>query len=399
VQADRGKAEEHFSFEFEAEKLGRVCCRPLNLKLLFRFTNLIKSAPDSVRDFVCALLSVVGERRDAAVPEDRAISGEQAKAMTDQDLEQFAARFLEAADWIGPCGRTQPTSEGADERSYSERLKRAFEVYEKGLAENTKSYPVTDVSSDAILSDTEHGPRLIRGASIEAEKTAFWDPTVKESSSFWNGGHKQWHRAVGMTPVKFRSFFGNIWENWQRQNSGIAQHIGGSLATLGRLKQELVNCEIPSHARTKIGEKLEKIRGRLKALRAEASEWAIEVAYDRVLLGVVIIALLSAMFLYLIVRANSPSQEVVIRNLADTVHSLSERMDAQTKELAELNKRYDSGQTIGAPHAYVEAEPTTKITHVDTKPQKGRKKHGRRYSSVGEQDRKTRTTLPSPALN
>jgi len=40
VAADQGKAEEHFSFEFETEKLGRVCCRPLNFKLLFRLTDL-----------------------------------------------------------------------------------------------------------------------------------------------------------------------------------------------------------------------------------------------------------------------------------------------------------------------------------------------------------------------
>ncbi len=271
-------------------------------------------------------------------------------------------------------------------------------MYEKGLAEQTKSYPLLDVFSDAVLSDTEHGSKLIRGASIEAEKPAFWNPTVKESSSFWNVGLKQWHRTVGMAPAKFRSLFGNIGENWQKQNSGIAQHIIGSLATLKTLKQELVNREIPSHARNKIGEQLEKIRGRLKALRVEANEWAIKVAYDRVLLGVVIIGLLSATFLYLIARANSRLQEVAaIRNLADTVRSLSERMDTQTRELAELIKRYDAEQRIPAQQAHVEAEPTTKITRVDTKPQKGRKTHGRRYSSLS--GRKTRNTLPSRALN
>ena len=66
MAADQGKAEENFGFEFETEGLGRVCCRPLNFKLLFKFTDLIKSAPDTVPDFVCALLSVVGEQRDAA---------------------------------------------------------------------------------------------------------------------------------------------------------------------------------------------------------------------------------------------------------------------------------------------------------------------------------------------
>jgi hypothetical protein len=100
VAADQGKAKENFGFEFETEGLGRVHCRPLNFKLLFQFTDLIKSAPDTVPDFVCSLLSVVGERRDAA--EGRAISREQAKTLTDQELEQFAARFLEAANWIGP---------------------------------------------------------------------------------------------------------------------------------------------------------------------------------------------------------------------------------------------------------------------------------------------------------
>ncbi len=202
-----------------------------------------------------------------------------------------------------------------------------------------------------------------------------------------------------MVPGKFRSFFGNIGENWQKQNGGIAQHIRGSLAIVKTLKQELVNRGIRAHTRNKIGEHLEKIWGSLKALRTEANEWAIKVASDRVLLGVVIIGLSSAMFLYLIARANSRLQQVAaIRNLADTVHGLSERMDAQTRELAELIKRYDSEQKIAAQHAYIEAD-SAKITDVDPIPQKGRRKHGRRYSSVSGQDRKTRTTLPSRVLN
>jgi hypothetical protein len=91
VARDQDKAEEHLGFDFETEKLGRVYCRLLNFKLLFRFTALTKSAPDTVPDFLWALLSVVGERRDDAAPEDRAISWDQAKALTDQELEQFAA--------------------------------------------------------------------------------------------------------------------------------------------------------------------------------------------------------------------------------------------------------------------------------------------------------------------
>jgi len=311
-----------------------------------------------VPDFVCALLSVVGERRDAAVPQDRAISGKQAKALTDQELEQFAARFLQAAIWIGPGGRTQPTSQGADERSHGERLKRAFEVYEKGLAEHAQSYPLLDVFSDAVPSDSEHGLRLIRGASIKAEKPAFWDPVKENFPSFWNGGLKQWHRAA---PPKFKSFFGSIGEKWQKHNGGIGQHIGASLATLRAVKQELVNREIPSHTLNKIGEQVEKIRGRLKTLRAKANQWATKVVYHRILLGVAIIGLLSPMFFYLIVRANSRSQEVpAIRNLGNTLHSLSERMDLQTRELAELIKEHDSEQRRVA-------QPTTNLMRNDKK--------------------------------
>ncbi|MGO9060955.1 MAG: hypothetical protein ACLQU2_26765 [Candidatus Binataceae bacterium] len=388
MAADQGKAEEHFSFEFETEKLGRVCCRPLNFKLLFRLTDLVKSAPDTAPDFVCALLSVVGERRDAAVSEDRAISGEQVKALTDQELEQFAARFLEAASWIGP-GRTQPTSEGADQRSYGERLKRAFEVYEKGLAEHAQPYPLLDVFSDAVSSDSEHGLRLISGASIEAEKPAFWDPVKESFPSFWNGGLKQWHRAVGVAPAKFKSFFGNIGEKWQKPNGGSGPHIGESLATLGAVKQELVNREIPSPTLNKIGQQLEKIRGRLKTLRAEANEWASKVIYHRVLLGVVIIGLLSPMFFYLIVRANSRSQEVAaIRNLGDTLRSLSQGMDLQTKELAalaELIKKHDSEQL--KEHDSEQRRVAQQLTQLDTKRQKGREKRPHHYSSLGGRHR------------
>lgn len=378
MAADQGKAEEHFSFEFETEKFGRVCCRPFNLKLLFRFTDLIKGAPDTVRDFICALLSVIGKRRDAAFPQDRAISREQAKALTDQELEQFAARFLEATSWIGPGGRAQPTSEGVDERSYGEKLKRAFEVYEQGLAEDAQPYPLLDVFSDAVPSNSEHGLRLIRGASIKAEKPACWDPVKESFSSFWNGGLKQWHRAAGMAPAKFKNFFGNIVEKLQKHSGGIGQHIGESLATLGAVKQVLVNRGIPFHTLNKIGKQLEDIRGRLKTIRAETNEWASKAAYHRVLLGVVIICLLSPMFFYLIVRANSRSQDVAtIRNLADSLHSLSERVDVQTKELTELIKEHDSEQRRVA----------SQTTRLDTTRQKGREKRPHHISSLGGRHR------------
>jgi hypothetical protein len=197
--------------------------------------------------------------------------------------------------------RTQPTSEGADECSYSERLKRAFEAYEKGLAEEPS--PLLDGFSDVVLSDSDLQRRLIRGASIEAAKPGFWDSV------------KKWRRAVGVASVKCKRFFANIGEKSQQQNSGIARHIEVSLATPGALKQQLVNREIRSHTLPKIGEQLEKIRGRLKSLRAEADESVNKVVYRRVSLGVVmfaaIIGLWSPVFLYLIARANSRSQELV----------------------------------------------------------------------------------------
>ena len=370
MAVDQSKAEEDFGFEFETEGLGRVCCRPLNFKLLFRFTDLIKSVPDTVPDFVCSLLSVVGERRDAAVPEGRAISREQAKTLTDQELEQFAARFLEAANWIGPGGKAEPTVEGGEECSYGQRLKRAFWAYEKGLAEHSEPSPRLDGFSDAGSSDREHGWSLVTGISIEAEKPAFSDPVKQIFSGFSNCGLEQWHRAVAVVPAKFTSFFANIAEKWQKQNSRIAQHIGESFAALE-----------------------DKIRAHLKTLRAEGNEWATKMVYHRVLLGVVILVaiidLLSPVFLYLIVRANWRAQErAAIGNLADTVRSLSERMDAQTRDLAELIKQHDSEQGTAA----------QQTTHLDVNPQEGREKRPHHHSPFSGQHRKARNTHPSSAL-
>ena len=115
--------------------------------------------------------------------------------------------------------------------------------------------------------------------------------------------------------------------------------------------------------------------------------------YHRVLLGVVILVaiidLLSPVFLYLIVRANWRAQErAAIGNLADTVRSLSERMDAQTRELAELIKQHDSEQGTAA----------QQTTHLDVNPQKGREKPPFHHSSFRGQHRKARNTHPSPAL-
>jgi hypothetical protein len=369
VAADQSKAEENFGFEFETEGLGRVCCRPLNFKLLFKFTDLIKSAPDTVPDFVCSLLSVIGERRDAAVPEDRAISREQAKTLTDQELEQFAARFLEASNWIGPSGKAEPTAEGGEERSYGQRLKRTFGAYEKGLAEQSEPSPQLDGFSDAVSSDSEHGWRLVTGPPIEAEKPVVSDPVKEIYTGFSNGGLEQEHLAVGVA-AKFTRVFANIADKWQKQNSRISQHIGESRAALE-----------------------DKIRAHLKTLRAEANEWATKMVFHRVILGVVIFAaiidLLSPVFLYLIVRANSRAQGLTaIGNLADTVRSLSQRMDAQTRELAELIKQHDSEQETAA----------QQTTHLEVNQQKRREKRPHPHSSFSGQHRKARNTHPSPAL-
>jgi hypothetical protein len=370
VAVDESNAEEHLGFELETEGLGRVCCRPLNLKLLFKFTDLIKSAPDTVPDFVCSLLSVVGERRDAAVPEGRAISREQAKTLTDQELEQFAARFLEATNWIGPGGKAEPAAEGGEECSYGQRLKRTFVAYEKGLAEQSGPYPLLDSFSDAASGESEYGWRLVAGGSSEAEKPAFSDPVKEIFTGFSNGGLEQWHRAVGVPSAKLTRLFANIAEKWQTQNSRIAQHIGESLASLE-----------------------DKIRAHLNTLRAEANEWATKMVYHRVLLGVVIfvaiIDLLSPVFLYFIVRANSRVQEfAAMGNLADTVRSLSERMDAQTRELTELIKQHDAEQVTAA----------QQTTHLDVNRPKGREKHPHDHSSFSGKHRRARNTHPSNAL-
>jgi hypothetical protein len=187
---------------------------------------------------------------------------------------------------------------------------------------------------------------------------------------FFSGGIEQWHRAVGVAPAKFTRFVANIAEKWQKQNGRISHHMGESLAAL-----------------------VDKIRAHLKTLRAKANEWATKMVYHRVLLGVVIFAaiidLLTPVFLYLIVRANSRAQELAIGNLAETVRSLSERMDAQTREVAELIKQHDPEQGTAA----------QQTTHLDVNPQKRREKRMHHHSSFSGQHRKPRNTHPSPALN
>src|SRR5215469_14020608 len=113
MSEDQVRVRDNSGFEFETETLGRIHCWPFDLKLLFRFVDLMKVAPDTVRDCVCALLSVVGERWDPTAFEDRRISTEQAKTLTDQERERFAERFLEAANWMGAVEKAEATPEGA----------------------------------------------------------------------------------------------------------------------------------------------------------------------------------------------------------------------------------------------------------------------------------------------
>ena len=393
MAVDQGKAEEHLGFEFETERLGRVCCRPLDFKLLFRFTDLLKRTPDTVPDFISALLSVVGERCNAAVPEERAISWEEAKALTDQEMEEFAAKFLEAGNWIGPGVRAQPTSEGVGECSHGERLRRAFEAYEEALARQTKPYPLADGVSEVVPSDSDLRRSLIRVASIEAPKSAFWDSVKKSVSDLRIGSLEQWHRTVGAAPVKFKRLLAKIGEKWQGRDSRIAQHSGASRATVGALEQRLVNHEAPSRTLHKINERLERIRERLKQFWAEAHESVGKVVDRRVLPGVVIFAaiigLLSAVYLYLNALVNSRSQELAaIGKLTDTVRSLSERMDAQTRELAELVKRHDFELRSAAQQK----------SSLDTAPQKAHAKRPHHQSSLRAQRRQARSTPPSAAL-
>src|SRR5215472_18517317 len=122
MSEDQVRVRDNSGFEFETETLGRIHCWPFDLKLLFRFVDLMKLAPDTVRACACALLSVVGERWDPASFENRRISTEQAKNFTDQELEQFAERFLEAANWIETVEKAESTQEGAAEWSHAERL-------------------------------------------------------------------------------------------------------------------------------------------------------------------------------------------------------------------------------------------------------------------------------------
>jgi hypothetical protein len=390
--AGQGKAEEQLGFEFETEKLGRVYCRPLNFKRLFRLTDLTKRAPDTVPDFLCALLSVVGQRRDIAPSADGAISGEQARTLTEQELEQFAAKFLKAANWVGLGGRTKPTGESAEECSHSEQLKRAFEAYEKGLAEEARSYPLLDGFSEVVFGDSDLKRRSITGLT-GAAKPGFWYSVNKSISGVLNGGLEQGQRVRRVASVDCKRLLGNARKKWQQQKSGIARHVGLSLTTLRALRQQLVNSAIPSHILHKIDDQLEKIRGRLKPLRAKGDESVNRVVYRRVLLGVVIFAavigLCSPVFLYLIARADSRSQELVaIGNLTRAVSSLSERMDIQTRELAELVKKHDAEMRNAA------QQPGP----LHTCRQEARDKRPYHHASIREQQRKVRNTPPTRAL-
>jgi hypothetical protein len=169
--------------------------------------------------------------------------------------------------------------------------------------------------------------------------------------------------------------------------------VGVAVTTLRALRQELVNRAISSHILRKIDDQLEKIRGRLKPLRAEGNESVNRVIYRRFLLGVVIFAavigLCSPVFFYLIARADSRSQEhIAIQNLTRAVSSLSDRMDIQTRELAELLKKRDA-----------EMRNTAQQTGpLRTCRQQARDKRRYRHASMREQQRKVRNTPPTRAL-
>jgi hypothetical protein len=371
VSEDQVRVIENSRFEFEAETLGRIYCRPFDLKLLFRFIDLIKLAPDTVRDCVCSLLSVVGERLNDAVPEERGISMEQAKALSDLEIEQFAARFLEAANWIGPLGKAKVTPGGSAELPYGERLKCVLETYEKRLAEETKFYSPPDVFSGVV---PDHGERRLRSI-VDAKSPASLGSVAVSGS--WNSDLEQRHRLVRGDRTEVNGLLEKGMEN-----TGTFQRIREVFESLKAHKQDILNRHI------RVGN-LQKIRTIYqKLLRSKLYEWETKSVYIRFLAGVLVISLFILMVLDLIVLRTWHRQELAaIVSLTSNVDRLSERTDAQTKILVELIKQHDS-----------ERENSVRGTpQFDAKLKKNERQQ-LQHSSLGVQRRKAVDTHCSRAL-
>jgi hypothetical protein len=119
-----------------------------------------------------------------------------------------------------------------------------------------------------------------------------------------------------------------------------------------------------------------------KTFQSKSGPWETKPVYIH-LAGLLVIGVFISLVLDLVALRNLRAQELAaIVNLTNTVHALSDRMDAQTKTLAQLIEQHDSEQRSAAPQT----------TQLDAKPKKRSERHQRQHSSLGVQHRKARHT-------
>jgi hypothetical protein len=361
VAEERNRATEDSGFDFETKTLGHIRCHPLDLEVLFRFTDLVKAAPETVRECICSLLSAAGERWDATLPEDRGISREQARTLTDQELEQFAARFLEATNWIGPGETAELTTDGIVECSYGERLDLALKTYERRLT-SSKLRLLPNPFSDVVPKRSQKQSKSTSDAYIEPKGLAHKGSAQDKLSSFRRGGVERRHRVFGLVAKKLKEFLKGG-RDWQEQKGARFQRMRRALGSLKTLQQNLLDLSIIRfRALQKIGRQPEGAGVQLKALRSKSTKSGIKAIYNRVLVGIFIIGLSTSAVLDLVtVRSLALRQLAATANLNDAVRNLSERMDAQSKALTELIEQRSSEHGIVA----------QQVGHLDTKRQRG----------------------------
>jgi hypothetical protein len=139
-------------FEINTGQLGRICCGTLTLKLHANLTRALKSSPVSARDTSSVLLSLVGKRLDATETYG-ALSKDQTDQLKDEELENFAANFLEKNRWLIESGHREPLSEKLHGCSSMENLRQALADYEARLERNQPWSALTKFQGDLMRSD------------------------------------------------------------------------------------------------------------------------------------------------------------------------------------------------------------------------------------------------------
>lgn len=357
-------------FEIGTAKLGRIRCRSLSPELLFKCTDGRKRAPDTVREFICLLLSIVGERQDNP---DREITREQAEALTDEEIELLRQRFLETA--IGPGAKAELATKDVERGSRGEELEQTFEAYEIRSARQSEALPCSPDSVPAPITNGIGQEReVIQSASTVGKNGSFWDSLEKTFSGLRNRCISYSRRLAREVYGVSRRFLAMM-ENRQKQNSAMSQHFVASLAMVEALKLDLANYEqtvvrsplyplltatVPPDSIHKIVDQVEKLEVHLEELRADANQQMTKSTADvtrgtenrRLYKGamagfatLVVISLSLAMF-HFITEANARTLETATQKLASAVQSLSDRIEVQTRQIAELRKQLGPKQRM-----------------------------------------------------